>query len=164
VLPASSMADAAFAMQGNVGTMVQQDGGALLRISQALYGLMGSLTSSLGELRDVGNMLEQEIAAGSPDEPQGSVSVDVRPQLLLVVAGVLKEMVGTLVSDIKGNAEVQKLLPAIQKTSMTSSKTWRSQSSPLKMTVRPVYSTFHLLVEKCRCPLPGMVSQRQENL
>jgi hypothetical protein len=109
------MADAAFAMQGNVGTMVQQDGGALLRISQALYGLVGSLISSLGELRDVGNMLEQEIAAGSPDELQGRVSVDVRPQLLLVVAGALKEMVGTLVSDIKDNAEVQKLLPAIQK-------------------------------------------------
>jgi hypothetical protein len=113
VLPASSMADAAF------GNVVQQDGGAVLRIGQALYGLVGSLISSLGELRDVGNMLEQEIAAGvvtgSPDELQGSVSVDVRPQLLLVVAGVLKEMVGTLVSDIKGNAEVQKLLPAIQK-------------------------------------------------
>jgi hypothetical protein len=109
VLPASSMADPAF------GNVVQQDGGALLRIGQALNGLVVSLISSLGELRDVGNMLEQEIAAGSPDELQGSVSVDMRPQLLLVVAGALKEMVGTLVSDIKDNAEVQRLLPAIQK-------------------------------------------------
>lgn len=38
----------------------------------------------------------------------------------LLLVYILKEMVGMLVSDIKANAGVQKLLPAIQKFSGTS--------------------------------------------
>ena len=112
------MADVTFSIQGNVDNLSkQQDGGAVLRLGQALFkGLAGNL-------KDVGTALELEIAAGilygSPDEPQASVSVEPGPQLLLVVAGTLTEMVGTLLSDIKGNAGVQKLLPAIQKFSGT---------------------------------------------
>lgn len=90
------------------GTSTKQDGGALFRISQTLHGFISSLVNSLEEFRDVGNTLEVGTAAGivkGPDEPQPTVSVDARPDLIIVVlvaaARTLKEMVGTLVSAIK---------------------------------------------------------------
>jgi hypothetical protein len=61
------MADVTFGIQGNVDNLPkQQDGGAVLRLGQALFkGLAGNL-------KDVGTALELEIAAGilygSPDE------------------------------------------------------------------------------------------------
>lgn len=97
------------------GTSTKPDGGALLTISQALCGLMGGLVNSLEEFHNVGKALESVNC--SLDEPETSTSVDhVR-----IVASALKEMVGKLVSDmkasIKGDAEVHKLLPIMQKCS-----------------------------------------------
>lgn len=69
------MTDISFTTQGNVSTSPkQQDGGALLRIGQALSALVGSLISIIEEFQDVGSTLELEIAAGivngSPDKSQ----------------------------------------------------------------------------------------------
>lgn len=92
------------------GISTTQDGAtALFRISQALQGLVTSLVGSLEEFQDVGTTLELEVAAGVVTNS----NPDVRPELLLVVAATVKEMVGTWVSDLKGNSQVQKLLPAI---------------------------------------------------
>ena len=67
------------------------------------------------------NALELEAAAAignGSDGHETSGSVEVRPELLLDVAGALKDMVGTLVSDIKANSQVQELMPVIQKASV----------------------------------------------
>lgn len=67
------------------------------------------------------NALELESAAAignGSDGPETSGSVEVRPELLLDVADALKDMVGTLVSDIKANSQVQELMPVIQKASV----------------------------------------------
>ena len=63
------------------------------------------------------SMLEVEAAAAGinrngVDEPGRAVSVEVRRELLLDVAGTVKEMVGAWVSDINSNAQVQKLMAA----------------------------------------------------
>ncbi|KAG0584463.1 hypothetical protein KC19_3G211800 [Ceratodon purpureus] len=91
--------------------------GALGRISEALRGLVSGLTKSLQEFQDVESMLEVEAAAAGinrngVDEPGRAVSVEVRRELLLDVAGTVKEMVGAWVSDIRSNAQVQKLMAA----------------------------------------------------
>jgi hypothetical protein len=118
--------EVAFVMQGGVsasvagmasfsagGTSVKKDGDALLRVSQALYGLVGCLLSSVEEFRALEHALELEITP----ELSGSVE-EARPELLLGIPGALKEMVGALVSDIKANPQVQQLMPAIQKGSL----------------------------------------------
>lgn len=92
------MADEVFVARGT-STSVNYDTGALLKISQALYGLVGSLVKTLEEFGDAINSLELGTAAGivkgNPDEPQTSVSVETGPELLLVVAGTLRQMVET---------------------------------------------------------------------
>lgn len=80
------------------GTSVKKDGGALLRVSEAVYSLGCCLLSSVKEFR----ALELEITAAGSPEQSGSVE-EARPELVLGVAGALKEMVGALVSDMKAN-------------------------------------------------------------
>lgn len=107
--------EVAFVMQGGVsasvagmasfsagGTSVKEDGGALLRVSQAVYSLVGCLLSSVEEFWALEHALELEITAAGSPELSGSVE-EARPELVLGVAGALKEMVGALVSNMKAS-------------------------------------------------------------
>lgn len=91
---AFSMANEAFATQINStsvaqvarfsmeGTSFKQEGGALLRLSQAFCGLVSSLVNSLEAFQDVGNVLNLETAAGivnDLDDPRSSVCADATP-------------------------------------------------------------------------------------
>lgn len=86
------------------GISKEETSGALLAISDALRGLVNSLKA----FRELETRLELQTSAEEADH-SGS-------NFLCLVAGTFKEMVGKLVSDIKANPEIQKMLLLIQKS------------------------------------------------
>ncbi|KAG0581618.1 hypothetical protein KC19_4G266100 [Ceratodon purpureus] len=92
-------------------TLKKDKRSALLRIGQALRGLVNTLE----EFREVEAMLGSGcVAEAYQSRSHDRHSNDASPEFLGVVATTLKEMVGRLVSDIEAKPEVQKLLLMIQ--------------------------------------------------
>lgn len=87
----------------SLGWALHRSKTVVLCLESARRSMVSSLINSLEAFRNVGKYVGAGNPDGGPNEYQTGVSVEGRSALPFLVAGTLKEMVKTLVSDIKGN-------------------------------------------------------------